>query len=138
MRSSIRSPDEKQIRGAIAEWCAATMAGDAVRLRPLMDQDVVFLGTGLATIRGRDLFLGGLAGVFARFRIEPSCEIQEIQVSGNLAYCWNTMSVKMTPTDGSKPMHRTGPILTVFKKTDQDRWVVLRDANMLAFVENDY
>ncbi len=59
-------------------------------------------------------------------------EIQQIQVSGNLAHCWNHISVTITPNHGGKPMRRSGYALSVLRKQPDGSWVITRDANLLA------
>jgi uncharacterized protein (TIGR02246 family) len=48
--------DEQAIRDLIANWMAATIAGDLNRLLSLMADDVVFLTPGQPPMRGLDAF----------------------------------------------------------------------------------
>jgi uncharacterized protein (TIGR02246 family) len=91
----------------------------------------VFLTPGQPPMRGRDAFATGLRSVLASHRIESSGGIQEIVVSGDLAYLWAQLSVTITPLDGGPPLHRSGPTLTVFRKSGDGAWRLVRDANML-------
>ena len=56
---------------------------------------------------------------------------QEIKVLGDWAFMWTKLSVTATPPDGSPPMERAGHTLTVLR-TEQGKWVIARDANLLA------
>jgi uncharacterized protein (TIGR02246 family) len=123
--------DEQAIRELIATWMNATMDGDLSRILPLMAQDVVFLIAGQAPMRGRDAFAAAFQAGLGKVRIEPKSTIQEIQVDGNLAYCWNHLQVVMTPLSGASPVRRSGYTLTFLRKEPDGRWVVFRDANML-------
>ncbi len=67
-------------------------------------------------------------------RIEGRPEIQEITIAGNYAFCWNHLSITVTPLPAGKPMHRAGNILSVFRREPNGRWVLFRDANMLTAV----
>src|SRR3954470_2955765 len=96
-------PDERAIRDLIAEWMGATAVSDPSRLVGLMDEDVVFLTPGQPPIRGRDRFVAGLASALARVRIEATSEVQEVQIAGDLAYCWNRLDVTVTPLGGGEP-----------------------------------
>jgi len=40
--------------------------------------------------------------------------------------------VTMIPLKGGPPMQRTGPVLTIFRKKADGRWMLSRDANLLA------
>ncbi len=121
----------RPIRDLIASWMNATVDGDLSRILPLMAQDVVFLIAGQAPMRGRDGFAAAFQAGLGKVRIEPKSTIQEIQVDGNLAYCWNHLQVVITPSSGGSPMRRSGYTLTVLRKEPDGRWVVFRDANML-------
>jgi uncharacterized protein (TIGR02246 family) len=123
--------DEGAVRDLIAEWMSATAAGDADRLLGLMDEDVVFLTPGQPPMRGRDRFMAGLDAALAHVRIDPTSEVQEVQVAGDLAYCWNRLEVTVTPLRGGEPGRRSGHALTVLRKQSDGTWVVSRDANLL-------
>jgi len=124
--------DEQTILELIDTWLSAIAAGDLSRIIPLMAEDVVFLITGQPPMRGREGFAAEFQAGLAKVRIEPKSTIQEIQVAGNLAYCWSHLQVDITPLQGGSPTRRSGHTLTVLRKEPDGRWVVFRDANMLA------
>jgi ketosteroid isomerase-like protein len=66
-----------------------------------------------------------------KVRFEGSPQIQEIHIAGNYAFCWNYLSVKVTPLPNGPSKERAGHILSVFRKEPDGRWVLFRDANML-------
>jgi uncharacterized protein (TIGR02246 family) len=98
----------------------------------LMAEDVVFLIAGQSPMRGRDAFAAAFQAGLGNVRIEPKSTIQEIQVAGNFAYCWNHLQVDIAPLPGGSPMRRSGHTFTVRRIEPDGRWVVFRDANMLA------
>ncbi|MDB6111918.1 MAG: SgcJ/EcaC family oxidoreductase [Pedosphaera sp.] len=125
-------PDDKQqIRDLIATWLRATAAGDLPQILKLMAEDVVFLLPGQPPMRGRDAFAAGFAAASQRVRIEGTSDVQEIEIAGDWAYCWNRLTVKVTPVSGGSPQLRTGYTLTILRKQPDGNWVVARDANML-------
>jgi uncharacterized protein (TIGR02246 family) len=126
--------EKEKIREVIAEWMRATAEGDLERVLSLMAEDVVFLLGGRPPMRGRDVFAAASRSAVGQVRIEGKPDIQEIHVSGNYAYCWNHLSVTMTPLQGGLPTQRAGHVLSVFRKEPDGRWVLFRDANMLASV----
>jgi uncharacterized protein (TIGR02246 family) len=125
------STDEQAIRDLLALWHSATAKGDVDTVLGLMADDVVFLVPGKPPMRGRAAFEHGLRAVLKQHRIESSGEIQEIEVSGNLAYCWNNLVVRVIPLAGGDAMVRTGSVLSVFRKLPTGSWVLFRDANQL-------
>ena len=124
--------DEEQIRQLVSSWMAATQAGDVERVLALMTDDVVFLVPGRAPMRKPEFAAlsrsqAGQSGI----KIGGKSEIQEIVVAGDWAFMWTKLSVVMTPADGSPASERAGHTLTVLKK-DQGKWLLARDANLLA------
>lgn len=124
--------DEQAIRELVASWHEATAMGDVERVLELMAEDVVFLTAGQAPIRGRQEFAAGLRSLLENFSIRSSGKIQELQISGDLAYCWTFLTVDVLPLVKGDAVRRTGPALTILRRQPDGTWVVFRDANMLA------
>lgn len=125
--------DEQEIRQLVSTWMEATKAGDIDTVLSLMADDVVFLVTGQPPMVGKSAFAeaaraqsGQAAPTF-----EGVSEIQEIQVLGEWAYMWTRLKVVVTPPGGASSMTRTGHTLSILKKQN-GKWVLARDANMLA------
>jgi uncharacterized protein (TIGR02246 family) len=123
--------DEQSIRNLIAQWHVATAAGDVDTVLRLMSEDVVFLVAGKPPMKGRAAFEKGLRGLFKSHRVESSGDIQEVRVSGDLAYCWSILTVRMTPISGGRSNERSGSALSIFSKRGDRSWVLIRDANLL-------
>ncbi|MEP6707452.1 MAG: SgcJ/EcaC family oxidoreductase [Pyrinomonadaceae bacterium] len=124
--------DEQKIRDVIDTWMRATAKGELAEILKLMDEDAVFLVMGQPPMRGRDAFAASFKQALQKFRLEATSEIQEIQVMGDWAYCWNHLSVTMTPIDeGGSPVRCNGNVLTIFRKNSGGDWVLFRDANLL-------
>ena len=124
--------DEQKIRNVVADWMIATNTGNLPRILELMDEDVVFLVSGQMPMRGRDAFAASYKKALQNFTIDGTIDIQEIQVFGAWAYCWNYLTVTITPKSPNlPPAARSGPILSVFRKRSDQSWVLYRDANML-------
>jgi len=124
--------DKQKIREVIDTWMRASADGDTDRVLSLIAEDVVFLLPGQPPMRGRQGFAAASRGMAGKFRIEGKPDIQEIQIAGDYAFCWNYLSVTITPVQGGPPMHRAGNILSIFRKEPDGNWVLFRDANLLA------
>lgn len=125
------SNDERQIRELVATWMSATRAGDLATVLELMADDVVFLVAGRAPF-GKEEFAAQMqqpASGTPLPKIEGKSEIQEIQVSGDVAWMWTRLTVEMTPP-GANPVTRAGHTLSVLRKRG-GRWQLARDANLL-------
>lgn len=121
--------DEEAIRAVIFEWQAATIASDLPRVLALMTDDVVYLTPGQPPF-GKEQFAAGFRAMAGKVVIEPKSEVKEVQVVGDLAYCWTHIRVTVTPA-GQSPRTRSGHTLTIFRKQPDGRWLLARDANQL-------
>jgi uncharacterized protein (TIGR02246 family) len=126
------SSDEQAIRDLIALWHSATAKGDVDTVLGLMAEDVVFLVAGKPPMHGRSAFEQGLRALLTQHRIDSTGDIQEIEVSGRLAYCWTNLTVRVIPLAGGEAIGRTGSALSILRKLATGSWVLARDANLLA------
>lgn len=122
--------DEQAIRDLIAAWLRATAAGDLSQVLKLIADDVVFLTPGVEPF-GRKEFEAGFKGMQSQMRIEAQSKIQEIRVSGDMAYCWNKLTINITPLSGGEAKQRKGHALSVLRKKPDGTWVIARDANLV-------
>jgi len=128
--------DEDQIRELVATWMNASRAGEVDTVLGLMADDVVFLVPGRPPIRKDEFAAASRAQVSASApRIDGSSDIQEIKVIGDWAFMWSRLRVVATPPDGSPPIERAGHTLSILRKQN-GRWLLARDANMLAPVQS--
>ena len=74
-----------------------------------------------------------LRSALGQVRIEGKPDIQ-IHIGGEYAFCWNQLSLTVTPLQGGPAQRRAGPTLSVFRKEPDGRWILFRDANMLKAV----
>ena len=127
--------DEQEIRELVATWMAATRAGDTEKLLSLMADDVVFLLPGQPPLIGKSTFAAAAkAHSNQQTQFDGTGEIQEIQVFGDWAFMWTKLSVVVTQPGNATPMTRAGHTLSILKKQN-GKWVLARDANMLAPVD---
>jgi uncharacterized protein (TIGR02246 family) len=123
--------DEQSVRDLVALWHSATNAGDIDTVLALMTDDVVFLVAGRPPMRGRSLFESGLRKLLTTHRIESAGDVREVEVSGDLAYCWSELKVSVVPRAGGDPTTRSGSALSILRRRVDGRWAVARDANLL-------
>lgn len=128
--------DEEQIRTLVAAWHAATRAGDTDTVLGLMTDDAVFLLPGRPPMdKAAFAALSRVPPGAARPAIDIRADIEELLVSGDFACMRAHLAVTITPPGGAAPMQRAGHTLTVFRRVD-GRWLLARDANLLAAVQN--
>jgi len=128
------SPDERAIRDVIGTWLRASAAGDNETVLGLMADDVVFLVAGRPPF-GKAEF-AATSDALRTHRIEAASDVREVVVSGDMAYARSQLTVTMTPVAGGAPLRRSGPVLSVFRRTPDGRWLPSRDANLLTVVSD--
>jgi uncharacterized protein (TIGR02246 family) len=133
--SSATATDEQQIRHVMDEWRRLTDEGDLDGLMSLLADDVIFLTPGNPPITKND-FATGFRDVSAKARIEAAQEVKEIRVSGDIAAAWSHLTVLLTPKEGGKMSEASGYVLTVFHRSSSGKWLLARDANLVAGAGN--
>ena len=125
--------DEQEIRQLVATWMAATKAGDIETVLGLMADDVVFLLPGQPPMIGKSAFAAASKAQSSQDapHFDGNSEIQEIQVLGDWAFMWTKLAVVMTQPGNALPLRRAGHTLSILKKQN-GKWVLARDANLLA------
>ena len=128
--------DEQEIRQLVSTWMTASKAGDVDTILSLMADDAVFLVPGQPVMYKADF------AVAARTQsgqgtpqFDGRSEIQEIRILGDWAFMWTKLTVVVTPPGGTQSMTRAGHTLSILKKQN-GKWVLARDANMLAPLPN--
>lgn len=124
--------DEQQIRQVVADWMAATKAGDSARVLSLMTDDVVFLVPGAPPFGKQAFAAASGQQAAARMLIDGQSEIEEVQVLGDWAFLRNKLTVRVTQPNGAT-VTRAGYTLSIFRKQD-GQWRLARDANLLTVV----
>ena len=121
--------DERAIRELVATWMQASQAGDLQTVLRLMTDDVIFMVPGREPF-GKEAFAAASQGM-KNVRMEGTSEIKELQVFGDWAYLRNYIQLTVTPPGGA-PVKRSGYTLTILRKQPDGRWLLARDANLLA------
>jgi uncharacterized protein (TIGR02246 family) len=121
--------DERAIHDLVARWMQASQDGDIDTVLSLMADDVVFMVPGREPF-GKEAFRAASQGM-KDMRMQGTSEIRELKVIGDWAYARNYLEMTMTPP-GGQPLRRSGYTLTLFRKEPGGRWLLARDANLLA------
>jgi uncharacterized protein (TIGR02246 family) len=123
--------DEKAVRQLIKTWHERTARGDIAGVLSLIEDDAMFFVAGRPPMSGRAAFETGLRALLSHSRIESTASVEEVRVSGTLAYARTQLSVMVIPNDGSAPQSRQGFALTIFSRAASGLWLLSRDANLL-------
>ena len=134
-QSVATATDEQQIRELMVEWRRLTAEGNLDGLLSLLADDVVFLTPGNPPMTRND-FAKGFRDVSAKARIESAQDVKEIRTSGDIANAWSHLTIVLTPKQGGKTSEASGYVLTVFQRSPSGKWLLARDANLVAGAGN--
>ena len=123
------SDDERAIRSLVDTWMNASRAGDLATVLSLMADDAIFMVPGQEPF-GKAAFAAN-SSAMKDVRIDGRSEIVELQVLGQWAFLRNHIDLTMS-REGAPSVRRSGYTLTVLRKEGDGRWLLVRDANLLA------
>jgi uncharacterized protein (TIGR02246 family) len=121
--------DVQQIRDLVDAWCRATEACDVEAIKPLMDEDILFLTAGHEPF-GVDTFIHRFTNNVQQLCPQVRAEVREIEVREDLAFARTWLEVRITPV-GSEQITRTGYTLAIYRKRPGGPWKLWRDANLV-------
>ena len=117
------------------DWRRLTAEGNLDGLLSLLSDDVIFLTPGNPPITKQD-FAAGFREVAAKARIDSTQDVKELRVSGEIAYAWSHLTIVLIPNDGGKRSESSGHVLSVYQRSPSGRWLLSRDANLVAGAGN--
>ena len=121
--------DERAIRDLIATWMKASEASDVNTVMSLTADDVIFMVPGSEPF-GKEVFRAA-SETMKNVRLTGTSDIREIKVLGDWAYIRNYIEITIMPPDGAA-IQRTGYTLSILRKQSDGKWVLWRDANLVA------
>ena len=107
---------EQQIRDLVATWARASETGDLAAIKPLMDNDILFLTPGNKHLC-HDTFLQHFENNVKQMNLNVRADVREVEV-------------RITPPSG-EPITRTGYTLSVYRRRPGGPWKLWRDANLV-------
>jgi len=121
--------DERAIRDLISTWMTASEKGDVDTVLSLMADDVIFTVSGREPF-GKDVFRAG-SEAMRNVRMTGTSDIREIKIFGEWAFIRNYIEITIVPPDGDA-IRRNGHTLSILRKQSDGKWVLWRDANLVA------
>jgi uncharacterized protein (TIGR02246 family) len=123
------SDDERAIRDLVADWMAASKAGDTQKVLSLMADDMLFTVPAQEPF-GKEAFRA-MSESMKGVQMKGTADIRELEVRGDWAWLRNYIDVTITPP-GGEPVRRSGYTLSILRKELDGRWLLLRDANLVS------
>ncbi len=126
---SSSTTEAQQIRDLVAAWASASAAGDLEAIKPLMDEDILFLTAGAEPF-GRDVFIQHFENNVQQMNLNVRADVREVEVRDDLAFARTWLEIRITPSNG-EPITRTGYTLSVYRRRPGGPWRLWRDANLV-------
>ena len=121
--------DERAIRDLVSTWMTASETGAVDTVLSLMADDVIFTVSGREPF-GKEVFRAG-SEAMKNFRMTGTSDIREIKIVGEWAFIRNYIEITIVPPDGDAKRRR-GYTLSILRKQSDGKWVLWRDANLVA------
>ncbi len=126
---------EQAVRDTHTRFIAAVNAADLEHVLSLMTDDVVFFSPGQAPF-GRDQFPAGFSAGHREFELRCESALEEVVVSGDVAYTRARDSLALTPRAGGADSALAGYRMSVYRLQPDGVWRLARDVHTLAPVAN--
>lgn len=110
--------DESLIRELSVAWVEATNGEELEGLLELLSDDVIIFSPGAEPIRGLDAVKEIYGPYYEAYDLDISSTMQEVEISGNLAYVWSLVEGTRGPREAEDRESFTYHNLWVFKKAD--------------------
>jgi uncharacterized protein (TIGR02246 family) len=124
--ASTAAADKEAVRAVNVAWFKAYNAHDVDAISALYADDAVLSAPGMPSARGgaaiKEAFRKDIAGATKAGIANNSGTSDEVGVSGDLAWQWNTF----TATDKSGKTVERGKYVTVFERR-AGKWLIIRD-----------
>jgi uncharacterized protein (TIGR02246 family) len=126
--------DQSQIRSLSQAWIDATRTKDISRLLSMIVEDAVFLPPGSPPVKGRAEIASMFRTFFSQCDAEQTVTLEEVEISGDLAFCWGAETLKATRVSGGPPRFMRGHGLSILRRQPDGSWKFARGINNLALV----
>lgn len=128
--------DARRIRILQEEFIAAFTAGDLDRLMAFYADDAVSMAPNVPAFVGKDAIRSVYVEVLPLYTSDFSYQLDEIEVSGDLAFLRITYVDTLTPTSGGEVIRNGGHALTILRRGPDGTWKVWRE--MWTFVRERF
>jgi len=118
----MKNTEEQAIQELLEEWGEAIQKGDADALAALVTEDAEFWAHGVAPLIGRQALLSAFKPLFAGYDADQEFDMQELVVSGDLAFMRGLEHNKMRPKDGSQPIERSQRGFSIMRRDADGKW----------------
>ena len=127
-RAGDTAADSTAVREALEAYLTAARANNVAGLQAVWADDGVYLNAGMPTLRGRKAIDSLIQAFHAVMDVKQiAVQVEELTVSGDLAYMWGTYSETVVlAADSTQTMQ--GRYLFVWRRQADGSWRIARAA----------
>ena len=126
---SVEVPSAKEdieaLKTAAAEWDVAWNSQDLEKLLSLYTEDAVRMPPNEAADVGKEAISAYVQRSFGEFTSQGGSVVDDVRVSGDLAYVRGTGDYTNTPKTGGEPIQDLGKWVIVYQRQPDDSWKVI-------------
>ena len=119
--------DLELLRRVHDAWIAAYTAGNVDALQRFYSEQTILMPDGRPTFRGWEQIRAFFAPGFERFAYQATADLQQLDVSGDLASAKGIVTVTLKPKAGGESVSRALRYLIVFRRVGPDDWRIQMD-----------
>jgi len=131
MSEADASRDVRAVRTVIDAWYGAMQEGRVAGLLSLVTPDVIVKPPGSPPIEGKNALKQALSGFLETNSETVEHEIEEVEVSGQVAFTRVLESTTIWPRSGGNASSVTGMHLTILRRQPDGDWLIARDISSL-------
>lgn len=114
--------DVEAIKAMFEPYSSIIAAGDIERWLALYTEDVVFLPPNEAIVKGKDGVRQWGHPYFSQFDMEEAISLEEIKVSGDVAFLLMTTTFQATPKAGGETILENGKAIWILERQTDGSW----------------
>lgn len=103
------------------------MAGDLEGILAISDDEVVDMAQGIPASVGKPAFEKRLESILDQYEVAMESEVQQAEVSGDLAFLRSEFEGAWIPKDGSPKIEMKGKWLQIWKRQPMGDWNLLQN-----------
>lgn len=125
-RAGDAAADSAGVRRALESYVSAARANNVAGMQAVWTDDGVYANAGIPTLRGRASIDSLIQAFYSTMQVkELSVDVEELAVSGDVAYLWGTYSETLAVSADSTQVFR-GRYLWVMRRQSDGLWKIAR------------
>ena len=123
--------EAQAIRTVFESWYRAIQEGNVAKLLSLVTPDVIVKGPGSPAVVGKSALEQALSAFLEAYSETVEYAVEEIEVSGELAYARVSERATLLPRSGESPLSVSGMHLVILHCQPEGAWLIARDISVL-------